>query len=119
MPQALYDSVIVADADIDHYQFLEGNVYFDRSTIKFIYLEASDKKTECKWKGTASYFHVVYKKDGKEVRVEDACWTYANPKKGAEHIEDHYAFWKVLNVITLNRESRSRDLIRLILSYAS
>ena len=54
----------------------------------------SETRTDCCWKGEASYYHIVV--DGKT--NEDAAWYYSDPKQVAKQIKGHVAFWKGVEV---------------------
>jgi uncharacterized protein (DUF427 family) len=54
-------------------------------------LEVSNTHTTCPWKGTASYYNLVFD-DG--TTVKDAAWFYPEPKSGAANIKDFVAFCK-------------------------
>ncbi len=69
---------------------VEGNHYFPPEDVRTEYLEDSDTRTLCPWKGTASYRTLVV--DG--ARNEDAAWYYPDPKDAARQITDRVAFWK-------------------------
>ena len=73
---------------------VEGNRYFPRDAVDDAYLEPSDHTSECPWKGTATYFHVVA--GGK--RNENAAWTYEEPKPAAQEIAGRIAFWRGVEV---------------------
>ena len=73
---------------------MDGFVYFRPEDVDRRYLVSSDKRTECGWKGTASYFHVVV--DGKENR--DAAWVYADPKPEAADFKGWIAFWRGVEI---------------------
>lgn len=69
---------------------VEGNQYFPEDSLKRDFIEDSDHTSECGWKGTANYYHVVVNGE----RNENAAWFYANPKPEAKNISGHIAFWK-------------------------
>lgn len=93
MAQAEWNNAVIATAE--HYEVVEGNVYFPPGQVDAACLEPSDTHTVCGWKGTASYYHVVV--DGK--RLEDAAWYYPEPKPAAANIKDHIAFWRGVKVV--------------------
>jgi uncharacterized protein (DUF427 family) len=91
--KAIWNGKVIAESDSTVY--IEGNQYFPPDSVKDEYLEKTDLKTECHWKGTASYYTLV---DG-EQRAENAAWYYANPKEGSEEkvkhaYKDYIAFYK-------------------------
>lgn len=73
---------------------VEGNHYFPPDAVEDRFLEPSDHRTTCPWKGEAHYYHVVV---GGE-RNANAAWSYPNPKPAAEEIRDHVAFWNGVRV---------------------
>ncbi|MDJ0653470.1 MAG: DUF427 domain-containing protein [Xanthomonadales bacterium] len=74
---------------------VEGNHYFPPGDVSAEHLQPSDTRTHCHWKGEAHYYHVV---SGDQVN-RDAAWFYPDPKDAAEHIRDHIAFWRGVQVI--------------------
>ena len=94
MPTARWNGAIIAQADPDQVEVVEGNVYFPLAQVRQEYLVASAKHTVCGWKGTASYYHLQV--DGKT--NEDAAWFYPTPKEAAAQIAGHVAFWRGVTV---------------------
>ena len=92
MAKAIWKGTLVAESD--RFETVEGNVYFPPDSVNKAYLKPSDTHTVCSWKGVASYYHI--EADG-EVN-QDAAWYYPQPKAAAEHIKDHVAFWKGVEV---------------------
>ncbi|MEX0791203.1 MAG: DUF427 domain-containing protein, partial [Actinomycetota bacterium] len=78
----------------DRCEVVEGNQYFPRDAVNTDLLRASEKHTECGWKGTASYYDVVV---GDQVNP-DAAWYYPEPMAGAEQVRDRIAFWRGVKV---------------------
>ncbi len=72
----------------------EGNPYFPLSAIDTSLLEESETRSNCPWKGVASYYHVIVNGE----RNEDSAWWYPDPKPGAEQIRDRIAFWNGIDV---------------------
>ncbi|MDF1535771.1 MAG: DUF427 domain-containing protein [bacterium] len=93
MPKAVFKNTTIAQSDDT--TLLEGNHYFPPETVNREYLVASDTRTVCPWKGTASYYHVVV---GGEID-EDAAWYYPEPSAPAVSIKDHVAFCGKVEVI--------------------
>lgn len=87
MAKAIWNDTVLAETA--SYESVEGNVYFPPDTIKSEYFRKSSHQTYCSWKGTASYYNVVV--DDKVNR--NAAWYYPDPKKAAQEIKDHVAFW--------------------------
>lgn len=94
MPKAFWNGAVIAEAPDDEVQVVEGNIYFPLRTVHPEYLQASDKTTQCSWKGTANYYHVIV--NGETNR--DAAWVYHVPKDAAKQIEGHVAFWRGVEV---------------------
>jgi uncharacterized protein (DUF427 family) len=69
---------------------IEGNHYFPPESINQQYLKRSDTRTNCPWKGEASYYHIVL---GEEVE-NDAAWYYPAPREAAREIKNYVAFYK-------------------------
>ena len=65
-------------------------IYFPRDDIATAFLDDSDKKTTCPWKGEASYFSIVTK----STTIRDAAWSYETPKEGVDEIAGHLAFYE-------------------------
>ncbi len=75
-------------------ELVEGDyppvIYFPREDIATAFLEPSQTRSHCPWKGDAKYFTIIAKSGA----IEDAVWSYENPKEGMEQIKDHLAFYK-------------------------
>ncbi|TLY30108.1 MAG: DUF427 domain-containing protein [Nitrospirae bacterium] len=92
MPKAIWNNTVLAESD--HCEFVEGNHYFPPEVIKRQYFKPSATRTTCPWKGEASYYDI-------EVNGQlnkDAAWYYPSPKKAAQQIAGHVAFWKGVKV---------------------
>ena len=63
--------------------------YFPRSDVKMDKLQASQKTTECPFKGTARYFSIS--SGGKELR--DSVWSYETPYDEHLDLAGRVAFW--------------------------
>lgn len=74
-------------------KLIEGDyppvIYFPRGDIAMAFLDASDHKTHCPWKGDASYFSIVTK----STTLQNAVWSYEAPSKDVARIKDHLAFY--------------------------
>lgn len=90
--QAIFNGKVIAESE--NTKQLEGNHYFPISDVKEEFLKNSNTKTNCPWKGTASYYTVDV--DGSE--GSDAAWYYPDPKDAASVIKDHVAFWRGVEV---------------------
>ena len=94
MPKATWNGALLAEAETDAVQVVDGNVYFPPDSVDRSYLRESKTETWCSWKGTASYYDVVV---DSEVN-HDAAWFYAAPKPEAAHLGGYVAFWKGVQV---------------------
>lgn len=92
MARAIWNGKTVAESD--HYEIVEGNVYFPPASLKREYFQDSDHTSLCPWKGTARYYTLVV--DGKT--NPNAAWVYREPKPAAANIKDHVAFWRGVEV---------------------
>jgi len=94
MPKATWNGAVLAEAEADEVELVEGNVYFPPAAVNRKFLKESQTHTVCPWKGTCSYYDVVV-----EGQVnKDAAWYYPVTKPAAEHIAGHIAFWKGVSV---------------------
>ncbi len=64
-------------------------LYVPRDDVAMAFLEATNHRTTCPYKGEASYFTIVTP----SARLENAVWSYEKPKAGAEPIAGHLAFY--------------------------
>ncbi len=64
-------------------------IYFPRTDIAMAFLDESDSITHCPHKGDARHFSVVTKSR----TLENAVWSYENPKEAVLAIKDHLAFY--------------------------
>lgn len=64
-------------------------IYFPRGDIAMAFLEPSDSTSTCPHKGKASYYSI----QTKSVLIEDAAWSYENPKEAVSPIAGHIAFY--------------------------
>ena len=95
MPKATWNGELIAEAEDDEVEIVEGNVYFPPEKVDRTYLRESATHTVCPWKGTASYYDVVVNGDVNK----DAAWYYPVTKPAAEHIAGYVAFWKGVTVV--------------------
>lgn len=86
MKVTVNDSVL---AESDETVVVEGNHYFPPESVNEKYLESSDHRTTCPWKGEAHYYDVVVN----GTRKENAAWYYPKPSDEASEIKDHVAFY--------------------------
>ncbi len=92
MAKAYLNDTLIAESN--NTIVVEGNHYFPPGDVKAEYLEETDHRTQCPWKGEAHYYNVVAGDDISRT----AAWSYPEPKEKAKHITGHYAFWKGVSV---------------------
>lgn len=92
--KAVWKDIIVAESNST--VVVEGNHYFPPADVKKEYLVESDYRTKCPWKGLAHYYHL----EAAGETIENAVWSYPDPKEKARHITGYYAFGKELAVET-------------------
>ena len=90
--KAIWNNVILAESNKTI--VVENNHYFPPNSVNQEYLRKSDYQTTCPWKGNANYYDVVVN----EKVNKDAAWYYPVPKKAAERIKNHVAFWKGVEI---------------------
>lgn len=66
-------------------------IYFPREDIAMAFLDPSDSTSHCPHKGDASYYSVVTKSR----TLENAVWSYEDPKDTVSEIKDHLAFYNM------------------------
>ncbi len=91
--KAIWNNQVLAESD--ETVIVESNHYFPENSINREYFKDSDTKTNCPWKGEASYYDI-------EVAGEvnkDAAWYYPDTKEKAEHIKGMVAFWRGVQVV--------------------
>ncbi len=86
MSTASYKGTVIARSD--KVEQVEGNPYFPRAEVDMSVLEPSSTAYTCHWKGAAQYYDLVL---GDE-RIDDAAWSYPDPKPAASNIAGHLAF---------------------------
>ena len=90
--KAIWNNAVIADSDDT--VVVEGNHYFPPQSVNPVYLQPSNTRTHCPWKGDASYHNVVVKGETNK----DAAWYYPDPKEAAAEIKDRIAFWRGVKV---------------------
>ena len=85
--KAVLDDVVLAESDDT--VVVEGNHYFPPDALKNDYLNPSDHRTTCPWKGEAHYYDVIVN----DTRQENVAWYYPDPSDAASKIKDHVAFY--------------------------
>ncbi|MBC8171056.1 MAG: DUF427 domain-containing protein [Anaerolineae bacterium] len=63
--------------------------YLPQADIRMEYLQPTNRRTFCEFKGGASYWTITV---GDKVELNTA-WSYANPSRGFEAIKDYIAFY--------------------------
>ena len=86
--KAIWNNQVIAESN--ETIVVEGNHYFPEASVKKEFFTSSETKTQCPWKGKASYYNIVV--NGEE--NEDAAWYYSSPKEAAKEIKGYVAFWK-------------------------
>jgi uncharacterized protein (DUF427 family) len=92
MAKATWNGAVLAESD--RYEVVENNIYFPAESLYLEFFEPSATRTQCPWKGTADYYHIVV--DGQ--RNSDAAWYYPDPKPAAQQIKGYVAFWRGVSV---------------------
>ena len=62
------------------------------------FLDRTDHTTHCPKKGDANYFSIVTK----STTLENAAWSYEQPKESVARIKDHLAFYAT-DFVTVER----------------
>ncbi|EPX82208.1 DUF427 domain-containing protein [Salipiger mucosus] len=68
---------------------LPAVIYFPRSDVAMAFLEPSDYRTTCQYKGDANYFDIV----SRSKTYKAAVWSYEEPSDDVAEIKDHLAFY--------------------------
>ncbi|MEN8815305.1 MAG: DUF427 domain-containing protein [Nonlabens sp.] len=90
--KAKWNNQIIAESN--ETKVVENNHYFPANSIRKEFFKNSDTKSNCPWKGIASYYSLNV--NGSENK--DAAWYYPDTKHAAKEIEGYVAFWKGVNV---------------------
>jgi uncharacterized protein (DUF427 family) len=90
--KAVWNGAVIAQSDDT--VMVEGNHYFPASSLNRVFVQFSNHKTSCAWKGQASYYSLMV---NGEMNV-DAVWYYPDPKPEAAQVRDRVAFWKGVKV---------------------
>lgn len=91
--KAIWNGTVIAESSDT--VVVEGNHYFPEHAVKSEYFRESGTRTNCSWKGTASYYDVEV--DGKV--NPDAAWYYTQPYTAAAEIKNHVAFWRGIDIL--------------------
>lgn len=90
--RAIVNGTVIAESDTT--VVVEGNHYFPPESLVRTHFSPTDRTTVCGWKGTASYFTVTVG----DTTLDNAAWTYAEPKDAAAEIRDHVAFYSSVTI---------------------
>lgn len=63
--------------------------YIPADDVRREFLRESEQRTECEFKGTASYYCI----EVNDMAADDVAWYYPAPAPGYEAIRDHIAFY--------------------------
>jgi uncharacterized protein (DUF427 family) len=74
-------------------ELIEGDyppvIYFPREDVATAFLDDSETRSHCPFKGDARYFSIQTKSQ----LIKDAAWSYDSPKEGLEDIAGLLAFY--------------------------
>lgn len=90
--KAVWNNKVIAESD--ETVSIEGNAYFPPESVNSKYLRDSSTETFCPWKGKAGYYDIHVEGEINK----DAAWFYKEPKKAAEKIKNHLAFWNGVEI---------------------
>ena len=91
--RAVWNGITLAESDGT--VVVEGNHYFPPESLNRDVLVGSHTTSRCPIKGHANYVSV---QAGDAVNP-DAGWYYAQPNPGHEHITNHVAFWRGVELV--------------------
>ena len=90
--RAKWNEVVIAESD--ETIVIEGNHYFPPNSVKNEFLVESSTRTNCPWKGEASYYDIIVE----DKLNKDGAWFYPDPKEEAKEIKNYVAFWRGVNI---------------------
>jgi uncharacterized protein (DUF427 family) len=95
--KALWNNQIIAESNDTI--IIEGNHYFPPKSVNKKFLKHSETKTNCPWKGKASYYDIV----ANNKTNQDTAWFYNHPKPTALEIvkkdfSGYIAFWRGVEI---------------------
>lgn len=83
---------IIAESD-NALELHEGDypvtIYFPRKDVAMAFLDASEQRSTCPFKGEASYFGIA----AKSGVIENAVWTYEEPLVSVSEIAGYLSFY--------------------------
>ncbi len=91
--KAIWKDQVIAESDDTI--VVEGNHYFPADSIKAEFVEDSETRTTCPYKGVASYYDINVEGEANS----DAAWYYPTTKPGFEKIAGRVAFWRGVKVV--------------------
>ncbi|HIA92159.1 TPA: DUF427 domain-containing protein [Candidatus Saccharibacteria bacterium] len=99
MAQATWNGQVIAQVDDSEIITIEGNKYFPPESVNDEFLEQSDHKTHCHWKGESSYYDIVVD----DQRNQAGAWYYPEPMEGSvdrvgKNFANYVAFWNGVEV---------------------
>lgn len=102
--QAIWNGVVIAEADKHDLIYIEQNWYFPPDSVKSEYLHKSDTPYTCPWKGDCQYYNV-----GDKGQSRDCAWAYPTPFTSAidkvkKDFSGYVAFWRDVQVLDSARE---------------
>ena len=92
MYRALWNGTVLAESEDT--TVVEGNHYFPPDSVVREHFTPSSTTTVCPWKGTASYLTI----EAEGRTNPDAAWYYPEPSEAASGIRGFVAFWKGVEV---------------------
>jgi uncharacterized protein (DUF427 family) len=90
--RAVWNGVVIAESDATI--VVEGNHYFPRESVRDEFLNDTETRSVCPWKGVASYQSVTV--DG--VCAPEAAWHDPKPWPLARRVRGRVAFWRGVTV---------------------
>lgn len=90
--RALYENHVIADsADVItlHEEGLAPVQYFPREDVSMEYMAKTERRSNCPYKGDASYYSILME----GVFAENAVWSYEEPIHGMEALRGRVAFY--------------------------
>jgi uncharacterized protein (DUF427 family) len=98
--KAVWNDIVIAEADKDDLIYIEQNWYCPPASVKTDYLRKSDTPYTCPWKGVCQYFDV----GEAENWSADNAWSYPEPKSSAidtvkKDFTNYVAFWRDVQVV--------------------
>ncbi len=64
-------------------------IYFPREDVAMAFLDTSDQRSTCPYKGEASYFGIA----AKSGLIENSVWTYEEPLDAVKEITGYLSFY--------------------------